>query len=355
MNTVTRSTRASATPAMDLASLARNPVIVAWEVTRACGYRCTHCRADAQPLAAPGQLDEAEARDLIDELATFDGTTLVITGGDPMLRRDLVDITRHATARGLPVALTPSATPQVTEARLGELVDAGLSRIAISLDGATAATHDGMRGIRGSFDRTIRILRMARDMGIPTQVNTTVTRLTAPDLDRIAAIVELVGASMWSVFFLVPVGRGSAADVLGAEETEVVLNRLADLAPTLPYRLKVTEAPSYRRVLAQRGVEPGPPVNAGRGFMFISHDGDVQPSGFLTIPAGNVRHCSPVVLYRGSPLFRALRDPALLTGKCASCRWARACGGSRARALTMTGLLFGDDPTCPHIPEDELC
>lgn len=347
-----------------LSSLAHDPIIVAWEVTRACGYRCLHCRADAQPHALPGQLDHREARRLIARLAEFSGTTLVLTGGDPLLRPDLVDITTRAAAGGLGVALTPSATPRVTPARLGALADAGLGSVAISLDGATPDAHDGMRGITGSFARTLSILGMARGLGLRTQVNTTVTRRSAPELERIARIVEQAGVGMWSVFFLVPVGRAPSDLVLDAHETESVLNRLADIAARAPYRLKVTEAPAYRRVLAQRSRAAGegsapvampPPVNGGRGFMFISHDGDVSPSGFLPIVAGNVREASPVEIYRSSSLFRSLRDTSLLRGRCGACEYREACGGSRARAWTMTGDLFGDDPTCAHQPEALAC
>lgn len=362
--------------------LAHDPVIVAWEVTRACGYRCHHCRADAQPRPMPGQLSHDEAMHLVDRLGGFSGTTLVLTGGDPLLRPDLVDIARRATDRGLGVALTPSATPRVTPERLSVLAEAGLTSVAISLDGATPDSHDGMRGIPGSFARTLRILDMARGLGLRTQVNTTVTTRSAPELERIAEIVEDAGIGMWSVFFLVPVGRASADLVLDADETERVLHRLADMSERVPYRLKVTEAPSYRRVLAQRrrarvgrGARPGggaartghqagggggltpppPPVNGGRGFMFISHDGDVSPSGFLPIVAGNVRADSPVDIYRSSDLFTSLRDPSRLTGRCGACEYREACGGSRARAWAMTGDLFGDDPTCAYQPEAIQC
>lgn len=346
-----------------LTRLAQDPIVVAWEVTRACGYRCHHCRADAQPRPLPDQLDHDEAMHLVDRLGGFTGTTLVLTGGDPLLRTDLVDIAARATANGLGVALTPSATPRVTPERLGALAGAGLTSVAISLDGATPESHDGMRGITGSFARTLRILDMARGLGLRTQVNTTVTRHSAPDLERIAAIVERAGIGMWSVFFLVPVGRASADLVLDAHQTEAVLHRLADIAEYAPYRLKVTEAPAYRRVLAQRaggrrGAPPvpmPPPVNGGRGFMFVSHDGDVSPSGFLPIVAGNVRDRSPVDLYRSSELFTSLRDASRLRGRCGACEYREACGGSRARAWTMTGDLFGDDPTCAHQPEALAC
>ncbi len=346
-------TQAAAT----LKGLSLNPIVVAWELTRACGYRCTHCRADAQPLPAVGELSPHEANDLVDALAGFYGTTLVLTGGDPFLRADLRAISERAVARGLRVGVAPSATPKVTAERLADLADAGVESVALSIDGAGADEHDAMRGIHGSFTRTLRILSDARRAGLRTQVNTTVTRRSVDDLERIAHLVAGTGVAMWSVFFLVPVGRGARDQVLSAHEHEAALQRLADLQGQMPYRLKVTEAPSYRRVLAQRGhpIHAVPPVNGGRGFMFISHDGNVCPSGFLPLVAGNVRDESPVSLYRDSKVFTDIRDPELLKGKCGACEFKLVCGGSRARARAMTGDAFAEDPTCAYQPASVAC
>ncbi|MCU0308386.1 MAG: radical SAM protein [Thermoleophilia bacterium] len=334
--------------------LARQPIVVAWEVTRACGYRCLHCRADAQPRPLPGQLDHDESLALVDALVPFAGSILVLTGGDPLLRDDLEDIVRRARSRGLRVALTPSATPRVTEERLATLRDAGLGQVAISLDGASAASHDGLRGIPGSFRRTLRILTRARGLGFPVQVNTTITRRNVADIDRMADLVAGVDAAVWSVFFLVPTGRGSRRDMLDPHAHERALRHLARLHASVPFRIKVTAAPPFRRVMAQRGAPTPDPVglaNDAKGFMFISHSGDVCPSGFLPLAAGNVRETSPVALYRDSELFRSLRDPDALRGKCRACGFRRVCGGSRARAFALTGDPLAADPTCIFRPE----
>jgi radical SAM protein with 4Fe4S-binding SPASM domain len=332
--------------------LDRRPLVIAWETTRACGYRCLHCRADAHPHALPGELTGDEARRMLDQLGEgFRGSTLILTGGDPLLRPDLVELAAHARGAGLRVALTPSATPRVTAGRLAALRDAGVERVAISIDGATPAAHDGMRGIRGSHARSLRILADARALGMPVQVNSTITRHTVGQMEELAELVTGVGAVMWSVFFLVAVGRGRSADMLDAAGHEDAFRRLADLAAALPFRVKVTEAPPYRRVLAQRGVRDlPPPVLGGRGFMFVSHDGEVCPSGFLPVPAGNVRTASPVDLYRDAELFRAIRDPGRLRGKCGVCEYRELCGGSRARAWAATGDPLAEDPTCVHRP-----
>lgn len=338
--------------------LDKAPAVVAWEVTRACGYRCTHCRADAQPRRSPRELDHAEGMRLIDDLAGFGSPILVLTGGDPLTRDDLEELAAHATARGLRVALTPSATPRVTDERIRALVDAGVRRVALSVDGATAATHDGMRQVPGSYARTLRILNAVHDAGVPIQVNSTVTRHTVGELEQLADLVASLGPAMWSVFFLVAVGRGQQTDMLTPEAHEEAFELLADLDERLPFRVKVTEAPPFRRIVATRaaraGVAPRPeqmlPVRDGKGFMFVSHEGDVCPSGFLPVSAGNVRDLSPVAIYRDSELFRSLRDDDALRGKCGRCGFRSLCGGSRARAWAIGGDPLGEDPTCVYQP-----
>ncbi|HET6689473.1 MAG TPA: radical SAM protein [Miltoncostaeaceae bacterium] len=337
--------------------LERHPIVVAWEVTRACGYRCRHCRADAMPRPAPGQLDHAESLALIDDLARFAGSILVLTGGDPMLRPDLADLVARAAGRGLRVALTPSATARVTPERLDALRRAGVAQVAVSLDGPDAATHDALRGVRGSFARTLRILRHAREAGFPLQVNTTLTAGGLGRLDEMARRVATVRPALWSVFFLVPTGRGARGDMLPAHAQERALRRLVRMRGRLPMPMKVTAAPAVRRVqdqMAAEGLIPPPPppvpVNDGRGFMFVSHDGHVAPSGFLPLPAGNVRARSAVDLYRGAPLFRALRDPSRLRGRCGRCEWRDVCGGSRARAFALSGDPLAEEPTCAYRP-----
>lgn len=250
------------------------------------------------------------------------------------------------------VALTPSATGRVTPGRLREMAQAGVAQLAISIDGATAEAHDAMRGRRRSFERSLQILRWAREAGLATQVNTTVTRFSAGDLDRMAEVVRDLDVDMWSVFFLVPVGRAPRNDLLDAQGHEAALHRLAEISDHVPFRVKVTEAPQYRRILMQTGRSDRlpPAVNGGRGFMFISHDGRISPSGFLPLVAGDVRTDDPVEVYRMSPVFRDMRDTPRLGGKCGACEYRAVCGGSRARAYALTGDALAEDPTCAYRP-----
>jgi radical SAM protein with 4Fe4S-binding SPASM domain len=264
-------------------------------------------------------------------------------------------------------------TPEV----IRSLRDAGLARLAVSLDGATAQVHDRFRGVDGSWAWTLRMLMAARDLGLTTQVNTTVTRGNLAEFDALAELLTDLDISLWSVFFLVPTGRARPQDVASAEDFERVFNRMYDLSRTASFDIKSTAAPQYRRVVMQRqvaerraGSRLGPPepltagtgfsladgvgrgkgVNDGNGFLFISHRGDLYPSGFMPAAVGNVRRDDLVAVYRNAPLLRALRDPDRLKGKCGVCEFRTVCGGSRARAYALTGDPLEADPFCAHVP-----
>jgi radical SAM protein len=338
------------------------PFMVFWETTQACDLVCKHCRADARPARDAEELGFDEGCRLLDDVRAMGCPLVVLTGGDPAKRPDLVDLVRHGSRTGLRVALTPSATPLVTRALLERLADAGLARLAVSLDGAGPASHDGFRGVAGSFARTLEILRDARAVGLTTQVNTTVTDLSMGELERVAALLAGFEITLWGVFFLVPTGRGAGLHVLEPQVVEQVLARLAAIARTAPFDVKTTAAPHFRRVLLQQqmtrreivGIDDGigraRGVNDGQGIVFVSHRGEIFPSGFLPVPCGSVRTEGLASVYRLHPVFRALRDPDALGGKCGVCEFRRVCGGSRARAYAMTGDMLAEEPACAYVP-----
>jgi radical SAM protein len=339
------------------------PFIVFWETTQACDLVCRHCRADARPARDLAELTFEEGKRLLDEVRAMGCPLVVLTGGDPAKRPDLVELVRHGAEIGLRVALTPSATPLVTHALLARLAAAGLGRLAVSLDGANAGSHDGFRGVGGSFARTLDILTDARELGLTTQVNTTVTESNVDELEAIADRLRGFGITLWGVFFLVPTGRGESLRVLEPDTTERVLERLVEIARTAPFDVKTTAAPHFRRVLLQHqvkrreivGIDDGigrapRGVNDGQGIVFVSHRGEVYPSGFLPMACGSVRSEGLTAVYRHHPTFRALRDPDALGGKCGLCEFRRVCGGSRARAYAMTGDLFAEEPACAYQP-----
>lgn len=346
------------------------PFTIAWEVTRACAYACVHCRADAQHHRDPRELSTAEALALIDRLADFGNQPILIfTGGDPMMRPDLFDLIAHANERGLRCSLTPTATALPTRERLEKAHQAGIRRVALSLDAPRPEIHDDFRKVKGSWQRTMDILHRAQEVGLSVQVNTTVARHNAHILHEMVPFIEEVGAVQWSVFFLVPTGRAQAEQMISAEEHERIFHWLYDLSKTAPFDIKATAAPMYRRVAIERkraeAAAEGPitfqgagfryadglhrptkGVNDGNGFLFISHIGEIQPSGFLPVTAGNVRTDDVVEVYRNSPIFRDLRNPDKLKGPCGKCQFRYVCGGQRGRAYGLTGDYLASDPAC---------
>jgi radical SAM protein len=350
----------------------RAPFLVIWETTRACALACVHCRADAIPCRDPRELTTDEGFRLIDQVCAMKANgrppLFVLTGGDPMLRKDLAALVGYAASAGLTVALTPSGTAAATPARLAELKRAGLSRIAVSLDGPTPETHDAFRRVRGSFAWTMRIIESAIELGLPLQINSTISRVTLPYLEAMTERVSELPVMLWALFFLIQTGRGANLDQVSAEECERVLHYLYDLSLTAPFGIKTTEAPHYHRVVWQREHECADgsvpvrsverrrqlraprSVNDGNGFVFVDHIGNICPSGFLPAVRGNVRTSDLGDVYRGDEMFLRLRDADALLGNCGRCRFRAICGGSRSRAFAATADVMASDPLCVYEP-----
>lgn len=344
----------------------QSPMLVIWEVTQACDLACVHCRASAQPERNPRELTTGQGYALLDEIRAFGEPLMVFTGGDPLKRPDLLDLVRYSVKIGLRTNVTPSATPLLTPQAIDAFKAAGVSRMAISVDGPDAETHDAFRGIPGTFDRAMIALRHARDIGLDTQFQTTVTRRNMNRLDEVADIVKEVRSKMWSLFFLIVTGRALEDDDLRADEYEKVFEFMYQLSKTAPFGIKTTEAMHYRRYVAQRikaehGVTENENakgvawrtagVSDGKGFVFVSHTGEIFPSGFLPVSGGNVLHDRLTEVYRGSTLFRTLRDTTQRGGKCGQCEYQKICGGSRSRAFALTGDYLAEDPRCVYQPE----
>ena len=341
----------------------RSPMLVFYEVTQACGLVCKHCRACAQTDAHPGELSTEDSFRLIDQLAEFpEPPMLVLTGGDPFCRDDIFRLIDHAVRAGLETSITPSATPLVTSEAVQRLRESGIHRMAISIDGANAKTHDGIRGVQGSFVRSLEILSDARQIGLPTQVNTTVTPDNIGQIDALAELLSPLDITLWSVFFLVPVGRAELAVRLSPDECEDAFQKLWDQSQRQPYLIKTTEAPHYRRFSMQQERMSGTSTNGvrtpfrasglndGNGVMFVGHTGEIYPSGFMPIECGRYPQQSVVQVYQDSPLFKDLRDANRLEGKCRECEYRTICGGSRARSFALTGNPFAAEPDCAYIP-----
>ncbi len=366
------------TPPVDYAQA---PFLIIWESTQACDLACRHCRASAQPARDPDELTTSEAEDLLRQAADLGTPIVVVSGGDPLKRPDLFHLIRHGADLGLRMATIPAATGLLTERVVRRLKEAGLSQMALSLDFPTADLHDAFRGAPGAFDRTMQAVGWAHTHSLPLQINTTLCAESAPHLEAMVDLVRGLGVVFWEVFFLVPMGRGTSLGGLDASQCERLFGILDRAQTGAPFLLKVTEAPQFRRYVAERdreerGAAPAPlgpvrdlparlvrtegpgqsiglaprAVNAGNGFLFVSHLGDVFPSGFLPIIAGNIRTQRLAGIYRNSGLFRRLRRPDMLRGSCGACAYTAICGGSRARAYALTGDLLASDPWCVYKP-----
>ncbi|MBI2983178.1 MAG: TIGR04053 family radical SAM/SPASM domain-containing protein [Chloroflexi bacterium] len=348
----------------------RAPMLVYWEMTRACPLACRHCRAEAVLGRGDRELTTAEGERLLDQVVAFGRPLphLVLTGGDPLQRPDLFHLAREATARGIGVSLAPSATEQLTPGVVAEARQAGVASMSLSLDGSTAGRHDTFRGVPGTFAATMRAADLIRAAGIALQVNTLVTDETVDDLPATFELLRGLGIVRWSLFFLIGVGRGAVLREVTPIRSERLFAWLLDLEPVSSFAIKTTEATHYRRVAATRmrragmsrdAIERTPVgrgfgVRDGNGIVFVGHDGVVHPSGFLPIPCGDVRSATLVDTYRTHPLFVALRDARSFDGKCGACPYALICGGSRARAYARTGDPLASDPLCPYVPSNRV-
>lgn len=348
----------------------RAPMIIYWELTNACGLACRHCRATAMPEPAPGELTTAQAIGVLDDILGFSAPGeplphVVMTGGDPLKRADLPELVAAATQRGLGVSLAPAVTPLLTRDRIFWMKDAGVQAISLSLDGSTAEYHDGVRMVPGTFDATLEALDIAAEAGVSVQVNTLVTASTAADLPAVYELLSQHTLMQWSLFFLISIGRGTQLAELSPGDAERWLLWAAKVNRDAPFRVKTTEAMHFRRLMAapllragktKEEVEAHPMSRAfgirdGNGIVFISHQGEVTPSGFLPTVVGNVKDSSLVEIYRDAELMQALRDPDQFKGRCGVCEYHDWCGGSRARAYAWTGDPLESDPLCPYQPK----
>jgi AdoMet-dependent heme synthase len=347
----------------------QTPLNVYWEMTQACPLACRHCRAEAVATAHPQELKFEESVAFLRQLPEFGAPLpqLILTGGDPLARADLYELIDEARSLGIGVSITPAASPALTREVLVRLQQHGVEGLGLSLDGSTAARHDSIRGVAGTFDRTIQAIRWAQELGMPLQVNTLVAEETEADIPAIYELLKPLGIARWSLFFLISVGRGKVLQPLTPERGEALMGWIHATSNVAPFIVATTEAPSYRRVALLRMREQGLTgeqikksasyrgfgIRDGNGIMFVSHTGDICPAGFLPLTVGNVRQDRITEVYRNSPVFLALHHPEQFHGRCGHCEYHALCGGSRSRAYEATGDPLGEDPFCTYVPPAE--
>jgi radical SAM protein len=356
------------------------PIFVCWETTKSCLLSCRHCRATAIRNSLPGELDHEAGIRLIDQLLEFGEPypALLLTGGDPLMRSDVFDLLRHAKERGIYTAVAASVTPLLTREKLELMRDLGVEIISVSMDGASAEIHDRIRDIPGTWRATLDAIEVSTSCGMRLQVNTTVMKSNLRDLADIFHLARERGAVAWEVFFLIRTGRGSSLENPEPFECEEVAHFLYD-STRYGIPVRTSEGPHFRRVYLERqkgGKAPegelyahlsrrlreleGEPKNTpslrinatgdGKGIIFIGHDGEVHPSGFLPLSLGNVKESTLKSIYTTHPLLVGMRDPAKLKGRCGACEHKVICGGSRSRAYAEFEDPYQEDPACPYVP-----
>ncbi|MBR9980954.1 MAG: heme b synthase, partial [Desulfatitalea sp.] len=335
--------------------------LVAWETTRNCNLSCVHCRASATCGPYSGELGTEAALRLLSQIARVAQPIVILTGGEPLLREDIFDIAAYGTEKGLRMVMAPNGTlitPQIAK----KMATSGIKRISISLDGATADSHDQFRGVSGAYEGALRGIRHAKAAGIEFQINTTITKTNLDQIPKILALAEQLGAVAHHIFLLVPTGRGKyiVDQAIDAQEYEQTLNWFYEQRNRTPLQLKATCAPHYHRIMRQRAKAEGQSVTyqthgldavtrgclAGSGFCFVSHRGIVQPCGFLDLPCGDVTQDDFADIWHNSHNFKILRDTNQLKGKCGICEYRKVCGGCRARAFEAVGDFMEAEPLC---------
>lgn len=344
--------------------------LVAWEVTRTCNLACVHCRAAAQDKPYENELTTAECFQLLDNIATFASPIIILTGGEPLLRPDIFEIASHGNSLGFRMTMAPNGT-LVTPTVAAKMKDSGIQRVSISIDGATAASHDAFRQVKGAFDGALGGIAHLKEAGVDFQINTTITQHNLHEIQAIQDLAVSLGAVAHHIFLLVPMGRGKdiAEQGIDAKQYEETLHWFYNQRDKVPLQLKATCAPHYYRILRQRAREEGKKVDfdtfgldavsrgclGGVGFAFVSHLGQVQPCGYLELDCGNVREKPFREIWENSTIFGNLRNFKGYDGKCGQCEYVRVCGGCRARAYEATGNYLAPEPLCLYQPRSAGC
>jgi AdoMet-dependent heme synthase len=341
--------------------------MIAWEVTRSCNLSCVHCRAAANCGPYPGELSAEKCLALIDEIAAVSSPVIILTGGEPLLRSDIFEIAAYGTKKGLRMVMATNGT-LVDEPTARKMLESGIQRVSISIDGKDAESHDAFRGEPGAFTRAMRGIYAMKSVAMEFQINTTITTANLREIKDIHDLALKLGAAAHHIFLLVPTGRGRdlAEQAITAADYEETLKWFHQESLTCEIQLKATCAPHYFRIMHQNKIKGADPAKKAGGrfhestrgclggisFCFISHVGQVQPCGYLELDCGNVQKQSFADIWESSGVFRNLRDLSKYEGKCGRCEFIKVCGGCRARAYEATGNYLAEEPLCLYEPKD---
>jgi len=339
--------------------------IIAWEVTRSCNLNCVHCRAAAKCGPYPGELSTEKCFQLIDEIAAMSSPVIILTGGEPLLRPDIFEIATYGTNKRLRMVMATNGT-LVDSATVKKMIQSGIKRVSISIDGKDAPSHDNFRQEKGAFDKAMLGIAAMNEAGMEFQINTTITTVNLSQIKDILKLAKKLGAAAHHIFLLVPTGRGRdlADQAITSADYEETLMWFYQESMNCEIQLKATCAPHYFRIMHQqkgKGAERKKPAGhfhestrgclGGITFCFISHVGQVQPCGYLELDCGNVQKQSFADIWENSEVFRNLRDFNKYSGKCGKCEFIKVCGGCRARAYEATGDYLAEEPLCLYQPK----
>ena len=348
----------------DTSSFRLRPLQVTWEMTRACDWKSSPARAAVRSTRDKQEVSTAEAFHLIEQVAALRVPLLALTGGDPLLRSDLFPLVEFAARRSVRTSLTLLPTPLLDAQAIADLKGCGLMRVGLWLHGSSAADHESHTGLSGSRHRTLEVIGLCNEAGLAVQINTIIARRNFHDVDPMIELLTRLDAVLWNVFFFVPATPGEREEMLSGEQHEDVFAKLYAASKRVHFQIKTTEGQHYQRYALQRRAQESRSelseadvmtsapkgVNDGQGLVFINHHGDVYPSRFLPLSAGNLTTQSLADVYCDSSLFVSLRDSSKLKGKCGRCSFRKVCGGSRARAYAVTGDLLAEEPCCAYQP-----
>jgi len=345
------------------------PKWIAWEITRRCNLRCVHCRSSSE-MEIQGHPDFPleEAYRLIDDIVSYATPVVVLSGGEPLTRKDVFEIARYGTDKGLRMCLATNGT-LVTDAICEEIKQSGIRIVSLSLDGADDKVHDDFRSQKGAFAGTINAARLFKKHGIEFIINSSFTKRNQEQIPQVYQLAKELGATAWYMFMIVPTGRGEEImnELISKEDYDKILDWHYDMEKEEDLLLvRPTCAPHYYRVQLQRAKEEGEKVKrrtlkfstggskgclAGQLICLIDVDGNVLPCSYFNLPAGNVREKSFKEIWENSDLFKDLRDFKKYKGRCGSCEFVNVCGGCRARAYSVYGDYLEEEPFCSHVPK----
>jgi radical SAM protein with 4Fe4S-binding SPASM domain len=346
------------------------PLVISWNVTRKCNLKCPHCYITATKEELSNELSAEEAKRLIDQICEVSRPLLILSGGEPLLRKDVFELIRYGTEKGLKMGLGSNGT-LIDNTTARKLKEAGIKTVSISLDSSIPERHDEFRGVDGSWEKAVRAIKALRENDVLVQVNTTVTQQNYDEIDEIMSLAEKLGVENFHLFFLVPTGRGTKIDDISPNMYENMIREVLEKSARYKLNVRPTCAPQFMRIAKETGVDMKRWIRgcvAGLYYCRIYPTGEVTPCPYLPIKLGNIREKRFKSIWFTSEIFRTLRDFNNLKGKCGICEYRDVCGGCRARAYGLTsdfldvcgglheptelkGDYLAEEPWCTYHPK----